>query len=346
MLVKSIIADSVKNATPDKWPTFDGGELDRNEFLTSSEVAGCLRKAFFAKYADEYPHQTFTGNGFTERGHNVEAWIVSKMVGTGNRLLYVGRDQRSFYDADIGLSGTPDGILITPSGEMILLEFKSYDPRSNVKKFPKKQHIYQCNQNMYLVNKCLNYKIKKAIILYVNASDYLDQYEFAIDYDEGIVAECIERAELLWSAKKPDDVEAEGMINGDCDYCKATGHCSDCVGVSKMLEVAKSGKGNFLIPPMGDFLGENSVAVVDAFLVEYLADKEKKASLEDLKQEVKILLKDQGTAFDTGTHIISMAEMEGRVTLDKKALAADGIDIAKYEKVGAPYYQMAVKEKK
>jgi hypothetical protein len=358
MLVSSILKEAIASTPKNKWPTYDGHYLDRTEFLTSSEVAGCLRMAFFAKHVDRFPHQSYESNGYAERGHAVEAWLVEKFRFIaplrGVTFQYLGDDQRSFYDADLGLSGTPDGVLTMQDGENILLEFKSFDPRKNTRAFPLKKHVYQCIQNMFLVNKCLGLKghhfIKRAMILYVNASDLFDQYEFQIDYDEEILRECADRAVSLWEADEPTELEPEGILNGDCEYCKATNHCSACIPEDKALAAARRSAGNF----------SQTVSKVDELdltadeldtIAEFIDLKRVGSEVEKMLEEHK---KNLHNIFDKVGPVIQLPDgrslmedmMAGRASVDKVALEAAGIAIEDYQKVGAPYYQVSFSRNK
>lgn len=80
-MLKELYEQSHAMAPRDSWPTYDGFELDRSEFLTSSEVSKCLRWSFFSKYPEKYPLPVGKGgnNGFAERGHAIEARFVQKI---------------------------------------------------------------------------------------------------------------------------------------------------------------------------------------------------------------------------------------------------------------------------
>lgn len=70
--------------------------------------------------------------------------------------------------------------------------------------------------------------------------------------------------------------------------------------------------------------------------------------LEELKEIIGPALAGRGeTAFSDGAsgviYTVNVKEMAGRATLDKEAMKADGINPAKYEKVGKPFVTITTK---
>lgn len=70
--------------------------------------------------------------------------------------------------------------------------------------------------------------------------------------------------------------------------------------------------------------------------------KELEARLKELDQQVRPVLADIGEVVVAGFSFTCMS-MPGRKTLDQKAMEADGIDLEKYRKQGAPFTQLKVK---
>lgn len=351
---------------PKEWPTYDGKLLDRTEFLTSSEVSTCLRQAYFAKNPD-YPPKLgggFGSNGYAERGHAIEAWLVEQLVPLelqGYRLLYMGEDQRSFYDAELGLSGTPDGVLVLPDGEAVLQEFKSIDPRTNKNNLPRKKHIRQTVQNMYLVNKCLfddegqpnsfnpdiASPIVRASLTYIDASDVLDMQEYEILLDKDLLELSFERGEMLWGANGPDELEPEGVYTGDCERCPFTQHCSATIDLQKMLEKAGANAAPFVVALGEEGQTEGLNAEEIEAIETYIAAKEGEKQYADEKASVDAIVKELvmrfGGVVSFDGNILTGRMSSGRETLDKKAMIADGVDVAKYTGVGKPFVTLTVK---
>lgn len=347
-MFKQIFDLALASAEPQRWPTYDGMELDRTEFLTSSETASCLRKAYFGKNPNTYLPTVGNGgtNGFAERGHAIEAWLVEKLKPLkriGYRFEYMGKDQRSFYHPDYGISGTPDGLMTTPDGRMYLLEIKSIDPRFNKNNLPKKPHIWQVQQNMFLVEHCLGIKLDGACLFYIDASNVHDVTEFFYEKNEELIAQSLERAEKLWNATAPDDLEPDGIYTGDCEYCPFTAHCSQVVNMQNTLAKLADKPTPFLV---GETLSLNDVekTMVEQWLDGYEGVKEYTAQKDEVEGQVKrLVVNHNGYVQVNGMQLISRTQA-GRETIDKKAMEAAGIDVSKYVKQGAPFVVLNVKD--
>lgn len=334
------------------WPTYDGKLLDRKEFLSSSEIGRCIRWSFFSKYPEKYPLPVGKGgnNGFAERGHAIEAHFVEKikhLEQIGYKFEYVGDDQRSFYDADLGLSGTPDGVMTTPDGRKFLLELKSIDPRFNKANLPKKGHIPQTQQNMYLVEKCLNIKFDGGILFYIDASDVWNVKEFAVSGYNEIVEWAQERANQLWEATDPEMVEAEGLYSGDCDLCPFTHHCSQHISTATLLAKAKEAGSPFLESLEPTELKAEERGAIYMFLDARASEKEHAKEKEEVEDEVKqmVMEHDGLIRLEDGTCLVATLTA-GRATIDKALLVGKGIDLDEVTKLGKPFITMNVKEPK
>ena len=222
-----LVKGAVQSRSATKWPTFDGKELDRTKYMTSSEAGNCERQIWFDKNTPMKP-VTMHEWGFFERGHNVEAWVVDQLIASAGAIKYtlLGADQRSFYAGY--QSGTPDGLAFTSEG-VTVLEFKSIDPRRNIKNLPNDNHELQCIQNMDLVAECTDYKVIGSKLLYINASDYTKMYEYEVDYNIDMAVVLEEKALKIMTATSADDLKPEGIFNGGCTYCKHTTQCSGMV---------------------------------------------------------------------------------------------------------------------
>lgn len=219
-----------------KWPTYNGGELDRTAFITSSEVGNCARMIWFGKHTEDYtPTEGDEPWGYFARGHNVEAWVVEQLERSALDCLFVGQHQRSFYHDN--QSGTPDGIVCW-GGVWYCLEIKSIDPRTNTRMLPKAGHVLQTQQNMDLINACMvdqDIQVFQSLLLYVDASNYRVMQEFVIDADVSTQEQLEEKAATIAAAKSPDELPPEGLYNSGCGYCTFTAHCSEVVQKKKEL---------------------------------------------------------------------------------------------------------------
>ena len=228
-----------------RWPTYCGRELDRSQYVTSSEVLNCARRIKYEKqWSSQHGNMPFPNWGYAERGNIIEAWIVEMLTLAGWELLHAGTEQRSFV---VGCqSGTPDGMAVMsdPAGVIVLLEFKSIDPRTNYRNLPKPNHIAQVQQNMDLVSANLNVGIELGILYYQDASNLQKSKQFNLPVDHKYQAELQTRAEMIVAADTPADLPNEGMFNGDCDRCGFTAECSRLVA-GDFDGLQNAGKGVF-----------------------------------------------------------------------------------------------------
>lgn len=221
------------------WPAFDGTMLDRTQFVSSSEIGKCAREIWFGK---NLPLQEGKFKwGFAERGHGHEAWVVERLrsVPTEYEFKYMGDEQVSFYDGY--QSGTPDGLWRTSDGNT-LFEHKSIDPRTNMSKLPKPEHLLQVTQNMDLVEACEDITIDGGLLAYSNASDFSTVTEFWVDRHSPTIGEAMEalerRAETIMQATSAEDVEPEGIVSNGCMYCAFKAECSAAVMATKQERVS------------------------------------------------------------------------------------------------------------
>lgn len=233
-LLPKLIDTAFRAREPKLWPAYDGGYLDRSKYVSASEVAGCARQIVYNRMS---PTMGDEGYGFAVRGHTAEAWIVEQLRrahGGEYEFDYIGDDQVSFY---LGVqSGTPDGVMfVLDDNAAMLLEFKCVDPRTAWRSLPKKAHVTQCMQNMFLVRECLNLRgtLNSARLLYIDASNYENMVEYTVKYDEGHAKQLTERAEQIMEYATPEEAPPEGVYSGDCKWCRHKSKCSGAVEAKK-----------------------------------------------------------------------------------------------------------------
>ncbi len=211
---------------PMRWPTYDGAELDRSQFMTSSEAANCERRIKFHKTSTTGSSGVVQSYGFMERGNTIETWVVDMMraaLPDGWDLQIAGTDQVSFHFGH--QSGTPDGYLVTQSGKRYTVEIKSIDGFIKVANLPKFGHVEQCQQNMVLMELC-QYPVDGCILLYVNASNYQVRTEFLLEKDEAMMHNLEMKAKRIMNAATPHDLEPTGLfIDKQCTYCDFKKQC-------------------------------------------------------------------------------------------------------------------------
>lgn len=336
------IGESVA-AQVSQWPLYDDEDtyLDRSAVLTASENLRCLRELKFSK-TTPVPFERW---GMAQRGHAVEAWVVEQIAASlqlGEKISLHGDNQRSLLDDVSGLSGTPDGLFRTADNDLILLEFKSADPRTNLEAMtaPKPQHLAQVQQNMWLLRRH-GLRVERAIVLYIDASDFQRMRQFDVAYDNGETAQRAEiRAELLFGAANPAALPAEGLTNNGCGFCAFTEECS-------AIQVANGEKRKQNKPAMPVFAPRGITESVR----EYGSIKSQIKALEERADTLAATIKEYAVAedklvFDTAAYSVKVAEVAGRKTLDVKAYeAATGVKSDDFYKVGKPSVRLEVTAK-
>lgn len=226
--LKDAVNAGVANFEPKKWPTYDGKELDRSAFVTASEIGKCMRQIYFSKEAarKDTPPVTNETWGFFARGDNVEEFVVKALRASGVdvQFMFIGDEQVSLHHG--AQSGTPDGVLVTASGQVIVFDIKSIDPRKNRRHLPSKDHVWQVTQNMALVEDCLQLIVSHGVLLYVDASNYQDMLEVRVDYDIDLMENLADRAESILAADSAESLPPEGIYEGTCNFCTFKDHCN------------------------------------------------------------------------------------------------------------------------
>lgn len=101
-------------------------------------------------------------------------------------------EELSFFNDEYGITAHPDGILSTPSGN-IVLEIKTTNGRqfklvSDIRRAPLEQHIFQINLYMWLTG------LKEGIILYFDKDESM-LCQFYIAYNETITNMLLKRVQ-------------------------------------------------------------------------------------------------------------------------------------------------------
>lgn len=218
----------VKNFASKKWPTYDGKELDRAAFVTASEIGKCARQIFFAKQAARMgtvPVEPETW-GFFARGDNVEEFVVKALRASNvdAEFMLLGDEQVSLYHGP--QSGTPDGVMIKPTGEVIVFDIKSIDPRKNRRALPSRENRWQVLQNIDLVAECIGLRPSKGVLLYVDCSNYQNMLEIDVEIDQEVMDSLYKRATMILSAADAEEIPPEGIYEGTCSYCTFKEHCN------------------------------------------------------------------------------------------------------------------------
>lgn len=333
------------------WPIYgkQDEQLDRTQFLTSSENTACLRRLFLEKKFPDLVEQSW---GFAQRGHAVEAWVVDRLEESllpEEQLRFSGWAQRSFIDEKCRLSGTPDGLLYAVGERPVLVEIKSVDPRTNWDNLtePKPQHYAQVQQNMYLLRHNMaslrRIDMRYARLIYQDASNFEQSVEFMVPWSPVAVDTYIARANQLFSAEHAHELPAEGLTSADgCTYCSFKEGCSTIetkAGRERKERVPKN-------PPK--FAPRNISAKLTKYGTLQEEIKTKSAKLKEIGAELKAHAEaEDSTLIENKTYTAEMQSVAGRKTFDHKAFGAENplVDLDPYWKVGKPSVRLTVKKR-
>ena len=185
------------------------------------------------------------------------------------------------------------------------------------------------------------FDVTKAVVLYVDASDFQRQKQFEVTYDPAAVVQFTERAAKLFAAETPADLPAEGLTNSGCDYCAFTEQCS------AIQMATKAARPNELPTPakMPTFTPRGVTETIREYaeIKTEMKDMEVRASA--LADTIKAYAQDTGAELiSTSKYVARVESIAGRKTLDLPSYeAATGIPAEGYYKVGKPSLRLEVK---
>ena len=323
---------------------------DRGNTVGASEIGQCARKTWFVKndHAPDPDHEDRYGaklRGDLIENHHWEPGIRSQLP-EGISFLFAGREQKTLVDGY--LSATSDGLLVGLSldalshhgidhigGDCLVVECKSIDPRVDLKE-AKAEHGFQVQCQIGLIRHCTEYQPNHALISYTDASFLDDVREFPVAFDPDVYRAAKERAIRIMTADAALDLLPEEKIAGgnECRYCP---YRSQCAGVTVGA-----------IPRDAEPLGDNAVAVLHELArAEQAARDEKETAVRrhaESQEKIKRFLREHGTRkVDGDGWSVSYFPVKGRVSLDRKAVTAAGIDLSPFEKEGDPSERLTVK---
>jgi hypothetical protein len=333
-------------ANPKVW------DHDRAMTVGASEVGQCARKTWLVKTnaapdADHVDRYGARLRGDLIEIHHWEPGIRSQLP-EGVRFLFAGKDQKTLVDGY--LSATSDGLLAGVSrscldhlgiadigADCLVVECKSLDPRIDLKE-AKAEHAFQVHCQMGLIRHCTEYQPEHALISYTDASFLDDVTEFAVPFDPDIYAAARTRATRIMTAEAALELPAEGKLagGGECRYCPFRGRCA---GVTLGAIPGE-------IEPLGDNAMVAFGALVDA---EQTARSEKEAAGRrhvDAQERIRQFLREHRTRKVEGDDwSVTWFPVKGRVSLDRKAATAAGVDLSPFEKEGDPGERLTIKIK-
>lgn len=328
---------------------------DRSTTLGASEAFSCLRKAFFDKRGSQFGYEpdadweedwgAITRGNLIENYHVVPA--VRDHMPTGVEMLYTGDDQetlvvgRTSATPDGLITGLPKGCKLSVKGGMqdividdiitdcVVFEIKSIDPRANLVEERQKHHD-QTQIQLALFHAKTKWRPYYSIVLYVDASFLSRMTPFVVKYDGKALDEATQRADQIWSATNAADLEPEGRFANECKYCKWKKAC----GTSTVSSIPTYDDDETATP--------ETIQALDTLVRKAMVAKDLAADaasdVEKANNAIKEFLKTRNTRKMKGpTWSVTWYGQDGKISYDTKAMKADGIDMEKYEKEGAPF---------
>lgn len=321
---------------------------DRRASLGASEVFQCLRKSFFEKWGYEPDDDHEDDWGAAKRGDIIENHFavpaLKAMLTQGEALLLAGDDQDTLR---VGrLTATPDGLVANAARNALLVlgiddietdcfvtEFKSFDPRANIKE-EKAVHRGQVQVQMGLLHETTEHKPQYAVIFYFNASWLSDIKFYVVRYDPKVYAVAKQRADLVFVDQDPEAVPAEGKIDDTCNFCKFHEECAVASKAAMPTTKRKISNSEDL-----DELARLAKARDEASRAKSDADDE----LKSLNAAIKDFLRKHDTkGVGDDRFTISLSWNKGKKSTDLLAMQADGIDIEQYQNDGVGFETLRV----
>lgn len=341
--------DAFSDANEKEW------KYDRNASLGASEAFACIRKAHFKKFQYE-PDDGHTQDwGAAKRGDLIENHFavpaVQAVLPEGAGLLYAGDEQETLKKGK--LTATPDGLVIDVDSDALaelgvedilsdcfVVEFKSFDPRANIKE-AKPIHAGQVQVQLGLLHDTTEFRPEYGIIIYMNASFLTDIRIYVIKRDPKIYKAAQERARQVFSTENAKDLMAEGKLSGECNMCEFTEECAIAQG-----EATPKTKKKIADPKVLSRLEllAGRQKELDA------AEKDAKADKKLIEEEIKEILREHDTkGVGEDSFTISLSWCNGKKSLDALAVAAEleaaGKSIEDFQKEGNGYERLTVKIK-
>lgn len=345
---------------PTRFTREDGLPFERGATTVSASVIGtCARRIVFERDSWQTDPGYEEPLGLFDRGHADEAQLSLRLkqalLPVGIELMRTGSRQRTLVAPP--LSATPDGIAVNTSkrtftipcdnemitlkpGEEMVVEFKSNDPRKNMRLEP--AHETQVKLQIELFHKCTKrHKPKHGLIIYVNTADHTQRLFFSVQRQPPtFISEQIDRATYLLETDDPSDAMAEGRWSGACQYCPYTLECGQAIIRHMPHDTAEQ-------------LRPEEAATLDLLLAQREIWRAKRDDYDtqskQIEEEVKVWLHDHDVKkCKTDQYSVSWVEIKAPRFLKADAVVAGYPEIQADESLwrhGAPQTRLTIKRK-
>jgi hypothetical protein len=324
---------------------------DRSNTVGASEIGQCARKTFWIKNENDSAHgaerdpdyQDSWGARMRGTVFENEFWEPALRARFGDRLLFAGKDQKTFVDSF--LSATPDGLIVNLrqseqneigiQSNCVMVECKTADPRTNLTT-AKAQNVYQTQVQMGLVRENTEHKPTHSVLSYTDASFWSDVKEFVIEFDPRLYEAAKERSMIIMTATDASDLKPEGWIAGgsECNYCPFTKAC----GIQRRNLPFQD-----IAPVDPQFAAEITDLARQLKIEEAYRDRND-ASVRELQEEIKSRLREKGVKKIPG--VVTWSSVKGRSGYDNKAIKQAaieaGVDVEQFQTISEPSDRLVI----
>jgi hypothetical protein len=275
----------------------------------------------------------WNGNGFTARGDTVEEWLceVFRRIERHLRVVLqqdvwfsaIGDRQETLIHEPLRVSATPDGFLRV-DGETVYLEIKSIDPRVAKAALPKAAHVAQCQFGMELCRLTGHSEPQRAILIYVDASDYADITAFDIDRDAAAAKALLDRAAAVHGAQQAMDLPPEGLLDGgsECTTCALRDVCR----ADHSETVSGYGDG-----PLDDTVAQQLAELARLRDDAATQERDAKRAKDSATDAIRVVMDDNNASrADVPGFAIRYSVARPRETFDRAAAEEAGLDLSPY----------------
>lgn len=286
--------------------SFDAAE--RRQYIGASEIAAVMGLDRWRTPLDVFQEKTglvepFTGNKHTERGNRLEAIAAELFTElTGQKLQR--RNQAYTHPAHPFIVGHIDRVFV---GEKKLAEIKC----PSIAAYRKYQREGLPESMVIQMQMYLGLTGYKSGVWIVFCADAWDLATFEIEFDHAIYSAAVNAAFEFWTRNV------------------ATGTAPE---IDAKTDVAIEASGSVTFRDDEAFIAK-SAALREAIELERDAAELKEIA----KKEFIECIEDAPGIYECPGLRVHYNLRPGRKSLDKKAMAADGIDISKYEKTGSSF---------